>query len=153
VCRLSSSSVVVVHRRRPSSSSIVAVHRHHPHLYLLSSHVSTLAHRIGNFYCMNATLQDEATGDMTTGRTMVTGGMMTASGRTATGNTTTARVSRATGSTMARHDDGNVRQDNDDGRHYDGKGQQGRRGRRAAQHTGEHSNGRHNDGKGQNSNR
>jgi hypothetical protein len=30
-------------------------------LYLLSSHVSTLAHRISTFYCMYMTLHDEAT--------------------------------------------------------------------------------------------
>ena len=128
---------------RPSSVVIVR------HLYLLSSHVSTLAHRISTFYCTHdsAGLQDEA---MVTRHT-------TARGRTATGGTTAMGDKRrqgserrwaarrqwvtndgkgqqgdgmtATGGKTKRHDDGDVWHDDDDPRLWDGGAIVARRGR------------------------
>ena len=108
----------VLHRRKDLKCVVVVIVCHlssvaveFPHkykyLYLLSSHVSTLVHRISNFYCtQDSAGQTRQRVTRRRGTTTATGDKMTARGRTATGGTTTAmgvtatvRVSRAMGST------------------------------------------------------
>ncbi len=121
---------------------------------LLSSHISTLVHRISTCYCTRDSAGQTrqrvtrrhgtttATGDKTTasGRTTM-GSTTTARGRTVMGGTTTvmgdttmARVSRAmgstttvTGGTTTRHDDGDALHSNGDGQQDDGRHNDGRR--------------------------